>query len=90
MPPQNKPSPASKPHGFGSMEITPLNPNSAPIGGPGQPVLRDGAIPAPRPQGFVPPVIAPIDPGRLGMRATPVPVKPNAWGRPGFTGITRA
>lgn len=71
------------------MTIEPMDPNSAPIGGPGQPVLRDGAIPPPYPQGLAPQVIAPLEKAGPGWRAVPAPAHPGDWQRPGFSGVIR-
>jgi hypothetical protein len=83
--PQNKPTATYNPESGGShMEIEPVDPRQGPIGGPGQPILRDGAIPTPvkpgMPQQGISSEFNAIPGGREHVR--PAPYKPGEVTRP--------
>ena len=75
--------------GEGFMSIEPMSPVAGAIGGPGQPILRDGAIPPATTlatRGISPLTL----PGPGSSRVSTLPLRPGEYARsPGFTGITR-
>jgi hypothetical protein len=90
--PQNKPQGTVEPHGSTWMDVEPVDPRQGPIGGPGQPILRDGALPPNKLPGMPEVSIGPNPNALPGMRSKvkSAPGRPNDITRPKQSDVVKS